>query len=96
MIFYHGTTTNFNLKQGDFLLPAIITGNLREEWRKKYKDKVFFTNSLLSAQKFAKKAASKYGGEPIIYIVKPSIPYYHINTNEFIADRAKIIMYKKE
>ena len=86
MIFYHGTTTAFNLMKGDILLPAIITGNLREDWRKKHIDKVFFTNSLLSAEKFAKKAANKYGGEP---------PYYHINTNEFIADRA-IIIDKKE
>ena len=77
--------------KGDILLPAIITGNLREDWRKKHIDKVFFTNSLLSAEKFAKKAASKYGGEPTVFIVKPKPPYYHINTNEFIADRAIII-----
>ena len=95
MIFYHGTTTAFNLMKGDILLPAIITGNLREDWRKKYIDKVFFTNSLLSAEKFAKKAANKYGGEPTVFIVKPKPPYYHINTNEFIADRA-IIIDKKE
>ena len=57
MIFYHGTTTAFNLMKGDILLPAIITGNLREDWRKKHIDKVFFTNSLLSADKFAKKTA---------------------------------------
>ena len=49
MIFYHGITTAFNLMKGDTLLPAIITGNLREDWRKKHIDKVFFTNSLLSA-----------------------------------------------
>ena len=95
MIFYHGTTTVFNLMKGDTLLPAIITGNLREDWRKKHIDKVFFTNSLLSAEKFAKKAANKYGGKPIVFIVKPEPPYYHINTNEFIADRA-IIIDKKE
>ena len=81
--------------KGDTLLPAIITGNLREDWRKKHIDKIFFTNSLLSAEKFAKKAANKYGGEPIVFIVKPKLPYYHINTNEFIADRA-IIIDKKE
>ena len=95
MIFYHGTTTAFNLMKGDILLPAIMTGNLREDWRKKHIDKVFFTNSLLSAEKFAKKAANKYGGEPIVFIVKPKPPYYHINTNEFIANRA-IIIDKKE
>ena len=95
MIFYHGTTTAFNLMKGDILLSAIITGNLREDWRKKHIDKVFFTNSLLSAEKFAKKAANKYGGKPIVFIVKPKPPYYHINTNEFIADRA-IIIDKKE
>ena len=33
MIFYHGTTNSFNLREGDYLLPAMQTGILREEWR---------------------------------------------------------------
>lgn len=90
MIFYHGTTTLFNLGKGDILRPAIETGILREEWRKKLTDKVFFTPSLLSATKFAKKAAAKYGGDPVVFEVKPLSQYYNINTNEYIADKALI------
>lgn len=96
MTFYHGTTTYFGLKVGDNLLPAIETGNLREEWRKKLCDKVFFTISPLSAYKFAKKATDRYGGNPVVFIVKPIGEWLHINTNEYIADRAKIIADYKE
>lgn len=42
MSFYHGTTDLFEMSM---LLPAIETGNLREDWRKKLTDKVFFTDS---------------------------------------------------
>lgn len=91
MVFYHGTTTFFELKAGDRLLPAIETGNLREEWRRKLCDKVFFTTSPLSAYKFAKKAAEKYGGDAVVFIVSPIGGYLHINTNEYIASGAKII-----
>lgn len=95
MNFYHGTTTAFELRVGGYLLPAIETGILREEWRNKHTDKVFSTPSLLSAEKCAKKSAAKYGGEPIVYTVKPSVPYYNINTNEYISDRAKILAVKE-
>ncbi|MGN0696113.1 MAG: hypothetical protein ACI4J5_05015 [Oscillospiraceae bacterium] len=95
MEFYHGTTTAFELRVGRYLLPAAETGILREDWRKKHTDKVFTTPSLLSAEKYAKKAAAKYGGEPIVYTVKPSMPYYNINTNEYISDRARIIAVKE-
>ncbi len=88
MTFYHGTTDIFKI---DTIKPAQETNNLREEWRKKLTNKVFFTPSLMSAQKYAKKAAQKYGGEPIVYIVKPIGDVWHINTNEYVADRAKII-----
>jgi len=90
-MFYHGTTTYFNLHKGDYILPAIETGILRESWRKKLIDKVFFTNSPLSAIKFAKKAAARFGGEPVVYMVKPCSSYYNNNTNEYIADKIIII-----
>ena len=54
-------------------------------------NKVFFTNSLLSAEKFAKKAALKYGGNPVVYEVNPVGDVWHVNTNEYVADRAKIV-----
>lgn len=91
MIYYHGTSTVFNLVEGDVLLPSSRTGVLREEWRKKFINKVFVTSSKLSAIKFAKKAAEKYGGEPVVYVVKPSYPCYNNNTNEWITDSARIM-----
>ena len=85
---YHGTTDIFKIKK---LLPPIITGQLREDWRKKYKDKVFITPSIMSAEKFAYKAVQKYGGNGIVYEVKPHGQVIHINTNEYICDKATII-----
>ena len=58
MTFYHGTTDAFNIKK--ILLPPTYTNNLREEWRKKYQNVVFFTTSPLSAHRFARKACEKY------------------------------------
>ena len=85
---YHGTTSRHNV--GKVLYPPSTTGTLREEFRKKYIDVVFLTNSLKSAQYYAKKAVEKYGGEPIIYEASP-IPYYiQINTTEYICPRARI------
>ena len=76
MDFYHGTTDMFNMKM---IKPAQQTNNLREEWRKKLINKVFFTTSLMSAQKYAKKAAKKYGGNPIVYKVKPLVKLYIVS-----------------
>ena len=91
MKYYHGTTDKFFISNE--ILPPIITGNLREESRNKYQDKVFLTTSLLSAQYFAYKACQKYSGHGIIYEVEPiGIMYYpNPNTNEYIVDKAKII-----
>lgn len=88
-IFYHGTTDIFSIRK--IILPAERTGNLREEWRKKYNDKVFFTTSLSSAHMFAKKACIKYGGNPTVYIVKPIGQYFNTVNNEFIADKALVL-----
>ena len=73
------------------LLPPVITDIKREEWRKKYTDKVFFTDSLLSANMYAKKACKKYGGNPIVYIVKPIGQFFNTINTEYIADRALIV-----
>lgn len=91
MIYYHGTSTNLNLYIGDLLLPPIITQNLREDWRKKLTNKVFFTSSLMSAERYAKKASIKFGGEPVVYIVKPIGDIWNPNISEYVADKAKII-----
>lgn len=72
-------------------MPPIQTSILREEWRKKYINKVFFTTSLLSADMYAKKACKKYGGNPVVYIVKPVGQYFNRINSEYIADKAVVI-----
>lgn len=68
LTFYHGTSDALDIS---CILPAAETGFLREDWRKKLTDKVFLTDSLYSAQKYAKKACSKFGGNPVVYVVRP-------------------------
>ena len=87
--FYHGTTDAFNI--GKYILPPCYTNNLREDWRKKYHNMVFFTTSLLSAQKFARKACEKYGGNPIVYIVKPIGQYFNTINGEYISEKALVL-----
>lgn len=87
--FYHGTSDVLNVKK--IILPPNQTKNLREEWRKKYIDKVFFTTSLLSAENYAKKASKKYSGNPIIYIVKPIGQYFNRIDCEYIADKTRVV-----
>lgn len=89
LTFYHGTTDVFNIKK--VLLPSTYTNNLREEWRKKYHNMVFFTTSLLSASKFARKSCEKYGGNPIIYEVRPIGQYFNTINGEYISERARIV-----
>lgn len=87
LTFYHGTSDALDIS---CILPAAETGFLREDWRKKLTDKVFLTDSLYSAQKYAKKACSKFGGNPVVYVVRPIGGLWQTNKNEFIADWAEI------
>ena len=87
--FYHGTTDLFPIKK--MLLPPVMTDIKREDWRKKYTDKVFFTTSILPASMYAKKECKKYGGNPIVYIVKPIGQYFNTINTEYIADKALIL-----
>lgn len=89
MIFYHGTSDVLPIKK--ILLPPMVTSIKREEQRKKFTDKVFFTTSILSASMYAKKACKKYGGNPIIYIVNPIGQFFNTINTEYIADRAWIL-----
>lgn len=88
-VFYHGTSTNVNVKNK--LLPTIATDNLRETFRKKLQDKVFVTDSKVSAEKYAKKAVAHFGGETAIYTVKPD--YYSLikNGTEYTTDYAFVL-----
>ena len=52
---------------------------------------MFFTTSLLSAENYAKKACKKYGGDPVVYLVKPVGQYFNRIDSEYIADKAVII-----
>lgn len=87
--FYHGTTDAFNIKK--IILPPINTNNLREGWRKKYHHMVFFTTSSLSASKYARKACEKYGGNPVVYEVKPIGQYFNTINGEYISERALVV-----
>lgn len=91
--FYHGTSDALPIKK--FLLPAVDTGIQRESWRKKFTNVVFFTNSLLSAEKYARKACQQFGGSPVVYTVKPIGLYSNIVNNEFAAEKARIISCRK-
>lgn len=88
MKMFHGTSDVFTMEQ---ILPPNESGNLREEWRKKICDKVFITPSLLSAEKFARKAAQRFGGNAVVYEVRPHGQVDNINTNEYICDYADIV-----
>ena len=89
MTFFHGTSSALHIKK--WILPPVYTQVKREHWRSKYNDKVFFTNSVLSARKFARKACEKYGGEPLVYIVKPVGVWFKTINTEYIADKALVV-----
>ena len=86
MTYYHGTSIP-NLK---VILPPIETKVLREDFRKKFMDCVFVTPSRLSAANYAKKCAAKFGGQPVVYEVRP-VNEYEINTSQYICDKAYVI-----
>lgn len=50
---------------------------------------MFLTNSLVSAQKYARKAAEKYGGEPVVYEAKPVGYISQVNKTEFVCETAR-------
>lgn len=77
MKLYHGTTDELPIK--DFILPSNQTRVLRESFRNYNTGVVFLTSSLPSAEKYAKKAASKFGGNPVVYSCVPvgALPQEH-------------------
>lgn len=89
-VYYHGSSSI--IKVGDKILPAIETGNIREDWRKKQRDVVFYTNSLIQAQRYAWKDSLRTGDDPIVYIVEPDYETHHkIHNGEFIADSCVVV-----
>lgn len=87
--FYHGTSTALNL--GHVLLPANKTNVLREDFRTKLRNVVFITTSKVSAERYAKKAAQRFGGKPIVYTVKPDFASLIQNGTEWTTEKAYIL-----
>ena len=88
LTFYHGTTDFFKI---DEIKATTDTGILREGFRDKHKDMVFITTSLLSAKKYAMKAALMFGGNPVVYEVTPDYDtLFHKMDNEYLTTNAKI------
>ena len=88
MKYYHGTSSSLDVKS--YLLPSIDTDILREDFRSKLRDVVFVTSSVVSAEKYAKKAVEKFGGEPVVMYVLP-ISSRRINNNEYVCDKAIVL-----
>lgn len=86
MTFYHGTSIA-GLQE---ILPPAETNNLREDFRRKFRDCVFVTPLRRSAETYARKCALKFGGKPVVYEVKPINPI-EINVSQYICDKALVI-----
>lgn len=86
MKYYHGTSLT-GLKE---ILPLAETTVLREDFRKKFLDCVFVTPLKKSAEAYARKCASRFGGTPVVYEVKPVNPI-NINAAQYICDKAFVI-----
>ena len=88
MKYYHGTSSSLDV--GSYLLPSIDTDVLREDFRSKLRDVVFVTSSVVSAEKYSKKAVEKFGGNPVVMVVSP-IGSRRINNNEYVCDKAIVL-----
>jgi hypothetical protein len=86
MTFYHGTSVA-GLKE---ILPPAETGYLREDFRSKFRDCVFVTPLRKSAEAYAWKCALKFGGQPVVYEVKPINPTEY-NVSQYICDKAIVL-----
>lgn len=86
MPYYHGTSIA-GLRE---ILPPAETGYLREDFRKKLIDCVFVTPIRKSAEMYARKCAAKFGGQPVVYEVRPVNPS-EINVSQYICDKALVV-----
>ena len=87
-IFYHGTSDALNIHE---LLPADETGVLRDSGRQHMVNKVFFTDRLDVAKRYAFKAVERFGGRPIVYAVLPVGDVWNVRDVEFVSDKAMIV-----
>lgn len=68
---YHGTSTSLDLSVGDQLLSPEHSSKLSELGRKKNLDLVFLTPDFNYAKVYAGRSVRQFGGEPVVYTVKP-------------------------
>lgn len=87
LTFYHGTSDKFDMAT---LMPPDETGVIREMDRSELRDKVFFTTSLASAIRYARKASKEFGGMPIVYRVHPVGEIWNMRDDEYVANYAII------
>ena len=85
MTYYHGTSVS-GLRE---ILPPTETNNLREDFRTTFLDCVFVTPLKKSAEAYARKCATKFGGDPVVYEVEP-VNEYEINVSQYICDKAYV------
>ena len=83
MTYYHGTSVS-GLTE---ILPPSETNTLREDFRQKLLDYVFVTPLRKSAEAYAWKCTLKFGGQPVVYEVKPINPTEY-NVSQYICDKA--------
>lgn len=91
--YFHGTSSALGIT--DTLQPPAKSDRLSEVGRKKNLDKVFFTRDAKSAEIYAKKAVKQFGGEPIVYMIRPvgeiTVVQDTPGTTVFMADSATIV-----
>ena len=86
MTYYHGTSVS-GLTE---ILPPTETNILREDFRHSFLDCVFVTPLKKSAEAYAKKCAAKFGGDPVVYEVKPVNPS-EVNVSQYVCDKAIVL-----
>lgn len=91
--FYHGTSDALGI--ADTLLPPEQSERLSEVGRKKNLNKVFFTRDAKSAEIYAKKAVKQFGGNPVVYTIRPvgeiTVVQDTPGTTVFMADSATVV-----
>jgi hypothetical protein len=78
MKYYHGS----DILIKDYILPPILTNNLREKQRVRDLDKVWCTSNFKSAKSYSKG---------YIYIVEPKGEIWELHNGEIMADYLKIL-----
>ncbi len=96
-VLYHGTSSS-NISRE--VLPPDVTQVISEKGRKKNLNKVFFSRESKSAEIYAKRAASSYGGNPRVLRIVPMGEVTILNeaqgTTVFHASKAVVLSKRLE